>query len=265
VTRDRARKKTIRARVAASGEPYSVAARKLAAAGSPGGAPPGGEVIARAQNTLAAPSARIGLRVNTHIVRPERPERRRPGPAGRLARFTARAAWDRIASAVDATRLRDTFRHQAGAGYLEPAAGRYLIDYGGYAEMCIDGRHFGGQSGHLREARHRRRRPPRPADDPLGLLRLLLDPAPAHRADDEMVRGTLCRSVAVEAADAGLMVWIDDEHIRRIQVEDHAEAGRSSVSKVRTLELWDFGVPVDSLDWSRLPSLRPGGGRWPSG
>jgi hypothetical protein len=26
-----------------------------------------------------------------------------------------------------------------------------------------------------------------------------------------------------------------------------------------TLELWDFGVPVDSLDWSRLPSFRAEG------
>jgi hypothetical protein len=257
VTRDRARKKAIRARMAASGEPYSVAARRVATPASPGGAPPVREVIARAESTLAAPSARIEFRVDTHIVRPERQAQRRPGPAGRLARLAARAAWDRIVPGVDATRLRDAFFHQAGEGFAEPAAGRYLIDYGGYAEMYIDGRHFGGPSGDPLQARHRKHRPPKQAHDPLGLLRLLLGPADAHRADDEMLRGTLCRTIFVRAGEAELIVWIDDEHIRRIQAEDRAANGRSSVSKILTLELWDFGVPVDSLDWSRLPSIRP--------
>lgn len=257
MTRDRARKKAIRARMAASGEPYSVAARNLAAPASPRGAPPVREVIARAESTLAAPSARIELRVDTHIVRPERQERRGPGPAGRLARLAARTAWDRIAPGVDATRLRDAFLHQAGEGFLEPAAGRYLIDYGGYAEMRIDGRHFGGPSGHPLQARHRQRRPPGQAHDPLGLLRLLSGAADAQRAGDEMLRETLCRTIIVTAGETELMAWIDDEHIRRIQVEDRAAKGRSTVSKTLTLELWDFGVPVDSLDWSRLPSIRP--------
>ena len=72
-----------------------------------------------------------------------------------------------------------------------------------------------------------------------------------------MVRGTLCRTIIVTAGEAKLMAWIDDEHIRRIQVEDRAANGRSTVSKTLTLELWDFGVPVDSLDWLRLPSIRP--------
>jgi hypothetical protein len=257
VTRDRARKKAIRARMAASGEPYSVAARKLAAPASPGGAPPVREVIARAESTLAAPSARIELRVDTHIVRPQRQQRRRPGPAGRLARRAARAAWDRIAPGMDATRVRDAFLHQAGEGFVEPAAGRYLIDYGGYAEMCIDGRHFGGPSGHPLQPRHRQHRPPKQAHDPLGLLRLLLAATGAQPGDDEMLRGTLCRTIIVKAREAELMVWIDDEHIRRILVEDRAADGTSSVSKILTLELWDFGVSVDSLDWSRLPSIRP--------
>lgn len=51
-------------------------------------------------------------------------------------------------------------------------------------------------------------------------------------------------------------VWIDDEYIRRIQSEERASDEISSVSGRRRLELWDFGVPLDSLDWSRLPRLR---------
>ena len=65
------------------------------------------------------------------------------------------------------------FLHQVGEGFLEPAASRYLIDYGGYAEVLIDG-------------------------------------------------------------------------TRRI----------AQATKTETVELWDFGVPVDSLGWSRLPSFR---------
>ena len=45
MTRDRARKKAIRARMAASGEAYSVAARKLAATGPAGDAADVREII----------------------------------------------------------------------------------------------------------------------------------------------------------------------------------------------------------------------------
>jgi hypothetical protein len=55
------------------------------------------------------------------------------------------------------------------------------------------------------------------------------------------------------------MLWIDEEHIRRVRLEERASEKYSSVSKRRTLELWDFGVPADSLDWSRLPSFRTPG------
>ena len=54
VTRDRARKKSVRARMAASGEPYSVAARKLGRTGAAGEAARD-EVITRMEATLAAP------------------------------------------------------------------------------------------------------------------------------------------------------------------------------------------------------------------
>src|SRR5207248_7726587 len=78
------------------------------------------EVIARANSTLAAPSARIEFRVDTDIVRPEPPERQerpRPGPVGRLARRAAKAAWDRIAPGMDVADLREKFTHQVGEGF----------------------------------------------------------------------------------------------------------------------------------------------------
>ncbi len=45
-----------------------------------------------------------------------------------------------------------------------------------------------------------------------------------------------------------LTVWIDGTHVRRVRFEEE-EPSRSW-----EVELWDFGVPTDGLDWSRLPA-----------
>ena len=58
------------------------------------------------------------------------------GPPG-LVRFAARAALERVAPGWDGARLRDAFEHQLGAGFIEPAAGLYQVDFGGYAEMYM--------------------------------------------------------------------------------------------------------------------------------
>ena len=250
MTRDRARKKAIRARMAAGGEPYSVAARKLTTPAAPVTV---GEIVARTDSTLAAPSARIEFRVDMARREP-RPAPRTPGPIGRLVARSARAAWARFAG-EDAASLREAFAHPVAAGFIEPAAGRYQIDYGHYAVMYRDGQQFGGRSGTPLQARHRDRLAPE-TDTPLALLRRPHGATGARHVGDEPVRGTPCRVIAVTGAGpAELTVWIDDEHIRRIRREERAE----TISRTATLELWDFGVPVDALDWSRLPSLRPPG------
>jgi hypothetical protein len=253
VTRDRARKKAIRARMAADGEPYNVAARKLTNPSVPVSA---GEIIARTDATLAAPSARIEFRVD--LARTESgPAPRRPGPIGRLVARSARAALARFAG-EDAASLGEAFAHPVAAGFIEPAAARYLLDYGHYATMSVDGKRLGGRSGALVQGRHPDRHAPEPYSDPLVLLRLPHSATGARPVGDETLRGTPCRMIAVTTPDpAGLTVWIDDEHIRQVRYEELME----HVSRTTTLELWDFGVPVDSLDWSRLPSFRtPGQG-----
>ena len=154
--------------------------------------------------------------------------------------------------------LRGAFTRQVGEGLFEAAARRYQIDYGTYAQMYIDGKRFGGRPGHPVQARHRDHRPEQ-LRDPLGLLMLLQGTTDARHVRDERVRGTPCRVVAVRAGPAGLTVWVDDQHVRRIRFEEHASSGQTSVSRTVTLELWDFGVPADSLDWSRLPSFRTEG------
>ena len=58
------------------------------------------------------------------------------------------------------------------------------------------------------------------------------------------------------ADDDEFTVWIDSEHVRRFQAVERGSARFSRATTTETVELWDFGVPVDSLDWSRLPSFR---------
>jgi hypothetical protein len=210
-------------------------------------------VTACAGRTLAALSARISVRADTEFVLPERQRPSRTGPIGRLARLAAKAAWERIAPDMDIARLREAFKHQAGEGYVLPAAGRYLIDFGGYAEMYADGKRFGGPPGHPLPGRHRNHRARHPADDPLGLLRLLQGVTGSRYTGEEVLRGTRCQAFAVQAGPAEFTVWTDGVRIRRIQSEEHASQGDTSVSKRRTIELWDFGTAVDSLDWSHLP------------
>lgn len=45
-------------------------------------------------------------------------------------------------------------------------------------------------------------------------------------------------------------VWTDERFIRRVQII------RDEPRKQLTLELWDFDVATDDLDWSRLPTFK---------
>jgi hypothetical protein len=262
VTRDRARKKAIRRRMAASGEPYNVAARSL-----PEPAPlidlpelaPANDaatvraIIACAATTLAEPSARMEFRTDWEFA--ARPGRRPSGLAGRLVRRAARAAWARVAPDTDIASLRETFAHQVAVGYLEPARDRYLMNSGAYAEMRVDGTHFGGLPGAPLQRRPQSRAGAGGPEEPLELLRLLQAATGARFTGEAVLHGTACRLAAVTADSAQLAVWADDQHIRRIQRAYSVPGEQGSTTKSLTLDLWDFGVPVDGLDWSRLPSF----------
>jgi hypothetical protein len=274
VTRDRARKKAIRARMSASGEPYSVAARKLDATPPPGDAIVD-EVIARVNATLAASSAWFEYRRDTDSALPERAERReqehaerrdqrqrpRPGPVGRLASRAARTVWDRFSPEVSPAafggKLRESFLHHAGAGFAEPSADRYQVDYGGYAQLYAGGQLWGGPSGAPMRAGNRSRAT-EPVSDLLVLLRLLRGVTHARYTGEQTLRETPCRIATVQASADAYLVWIDDEHVRRIQYERHGGSRHGgSWTVTTTFELWDFGVPAGSLDWSHFPRFRP--------
>jgi hypothetical protein len=274
--------------MAATGEPYSVAARALDAAGAAAaepmaagggvGAPAsaeaaaagestadsGGvltEVIACANRTLATSSARIEIRADTDLGRDpvpalRRPLRRRPGLLGRLTRRAAKAALERVAPGTAPAELGDLFLHQFGAGFIDLAGGRYLIDYGGWAQALVDGRRFSGLSGEPLGPRYENRPGRSRRDDPLDALGRLQSATAARWVGQERVRWTTCRVAAATAGQAEYTVWVDGTRIQRFQTVERGSGRSARATKTETVELWDFGVPVDSLDWSRLPNFR---------
>ncbi len=122
--------------------------------------------------------------------------------------------------------------------------------------MLVDGRRFGGLSGEplgpryeLRPHRYRR-------DDLLDALRKLQRATAARWAGTEQVRWTTCRVVAAAVDDGEFTVWLDGQRIQRFQAVERGSGRSALATKTETVELWDFGVPVDELDWSRLPAFR---------
>ena len=265
MTQDRARKKATRARMAASGEPYSVAARRLAGADPAGDAAAVAEVMACLDRTLAAPSARIEYRADLEFL----PKDLTPGV--QLVSDAVRSAWERVVPEGIRTWLREASSHQVAAGIIEPAAGRYQMTYrGGHpSKVYVNGEHFYGYDGAPLADRNKDDSPVLNRDDPLSWLRLLLSATEARSAGDEILRGTPCRKVILskippeiragfqlsghpKEEPAEFTVWIDEEHIRRVQAE-LILSDKSGV-ETKTLELWDFGVPAGSLDWTRFPA-----------
>jgi hypothetical protein len=292
--------------MAATGEPYSVAARALDAAAEPmadaadaaepaepapaaaaepaepaaaagpiaaaaGAAEPTSdsagaltEVMACANRTLAASSARIEIRTDTDLVRDpvpalRRPLRLRPGLTGRLTRRAARSALGRIVPGADPAELRDHFLHQFGAGFIDFADARYLVDFGGYAQALVDGRRFGGLSGEPLGPRYEIRPYKFRRDDPLDALRKLQSATAARWAGHERVRWTTCRVVTAAVGEDEFTVWIDGRHVQRFQTVERGSDRYPLAARTETVELWEFGVPVDELDWSRLPTFRTPG------
>jgi hypothetical protein len=269
VTKDRARKQPIRARMAASAEPYSVAARHLAGFRAAGGSM-AEQVVACARATVDEPGARMRIRLVIDlpwVQAAETPREQRRGGAQGLAR--------RLLGSL----LR-TGTHIAGEGLAEPAARRYMIDAGFGGFVCREGAVDQGRHGW-------RVPPPRRLSDQVTVMHwlwplwALTGAVTARAAGTEAVRGAACQLLIVEAdlgraaeaggagwpasfgpgpdapATAALTVWIDEQHVRRVRFSPPArgEAGPEPADRVATVEveLWDFGTSVAHLDWSRFP------------
>jgi hypothetical protein len=242
--------------MAASGEPYSVAARKLGGTGGAGHAARD-EVIARVEATLAAPSARYEVRMQMTADPVTAPARdgHRHGPFRRLAGASVTAAWDRIVPGQARARLRTASRGIA-RGIIEPSARRFQ-----HHQVRQDY----GMPGMLMALRPSEVDPAPDAygaagQDPLELLTRLRPVTAARYAGEETVRGARCRKITITASGttAVLTAWTDGEHVRQIQAVTPKTTQRLAVTVLATTtvtaQLWDFGVPADSMDW---PPLSP--------
>jgi hypothetical protein len=254
VTRDRARKKAVRAQMAASGEPYSAAARKLGRAGAAGEAARD-EVIARVEAALAAGSARVEVRKEITAGLAAAPARDRRGPFRRLAGAAVRGGWDHV--------VPEQARTLAGSamGIIEPSARQFQYIVLKQHHSALAQVAFGLDMALGLDAGPAPSAYSAPREDPLELLVRLRPVTAASYAGEEAVRGALCRKIAVTAGGtpAELTVWVDDEHVRQIQAVTAAKVKRIAVTVVATTmvtaQLWDFGVPVDSMDWRRPSAL----------
>jgi len=210
---DRARKRSVRARMAAGGVPDSVAAAEAAQ----------DEVSIRVRATLAEASARLEARKET-----------------------------RVSLAL----LRTTFSESA-LGVIEPSARRfqYIVfkqHNSSLAQMLL-GLHVDpvldtGPVYDLYSAGL--------GEGPLELLIRLQSVTAARYAGEEMVRGARCRKIAVTVGGIAdtLTIWVDRKHVRQIQAVTPTVKPVAVVlaaTTTVTVQLWDFGVPVDSMDWDR--------------
>jgi len=247
------------------------------AAGSAGGQAAVREVIARLDRTLAASSVRVELRYGSKdpplvLDVPPAPADYEPGLVERLVSRGARRAWEHAVPEKWRVWWREMEASLVTAGFAEPAAGRYQLSDGKRATICAGGEHYTAAPGRPLPEGRQDAAAARPQNDPLALLRLLGGVTAARYTGEETLRGTPCRTVVLgkvvrerrlarlpavsEEADnpAEFTAWIDEHHIRQIET-DAFSSKYSSVTDI--LELWDFGVPVDSLDWTRFPG-RPG-------
>jgi hypothetical protein len=122
--------------------------------------------------------------------------------------------------------------------------------------VLVDGRRFSGLSGEPLGPRYENQPGRSGRNEPLDALTRLQSATAARWVGEERVRWTPCRVAAATVGQAEYTVWIDGTRIQRFQTVERGSGRSARATRTETVELWDFGVPVDSLDWSRLPTFR---------
>lgn len=216
--------------------------------------------------SIDAGTARVALHAENKWQWPSVADLPGSGPVQASVRIAGRAAGRVLKLAVKDF----DFGRLEGEGVLDIVGRRWMLDFGSYAQLRTDGKLWHGRSGRLlstlpSEATR--------ASDPLWLWDLLAAVTAADAAGLEMLGGDLCTHLDVitnlarvseatpddvplpggfnrfEQLEAlPVAVWLCGGQIRRIRF-DHGFT-------VDTLDFWDFGVSVNSYDWSRLPTFR---------
>ena len=228
------------------------------------------QVVECAQRTLAVESARIELVQELEFSLPERDQR--PRRRGGLLRPLIEWAGD-VGTRAFERWANDRMGELRYEGFIEPSRRMYMHSAGSWSELYADGVRWGGRAGTplamLNPSPHRGS-----ALDLWWLLDGLRGTIEARAEAEESVRGAPCRRLAARvdlarasaAAGGGLRpptverfeellalpldVWIDGTHVRRVRYGNWIGHGKGALA----LELWDFGVSTDHLDWSRLPA-----------
>ncbi len=234
-----------------------------------GGADPAGAVLACVARSLAAASAKVKWREDWDFasLAPVGRRRRSGGvlaPVLHVGGRLVKATWKRAMHRLQAG-------HLVGEGVLEPASGRYMIGSDSFAQLYDGKQVFTGRPG--RALATLEPFPPviRRADV-LWTLRVLSGITDAEVDGEDVLRGTTCTRMSVHidlakasgASAEGLRspavdrfeqllalpatVWIDGEYVRRVAIQ-------GVESRDVSLELWDYGVATDDLDWARLPTF----------
>lgn len=225
------------------------------------------EVLSCAAQTLLAASVKVVWREDWAFHPPEDVRRRRGGllaPLLIVGIRLAKAAWKRATRDVHPG-------HLVAVGILEPRTGRYMIDFGSFAQLYDGTQMFGGRSGRRLATLDPFRELRRP--DVCWALHALLGTTHAVLEGEDALHGTPCARMGVRidltkasaANRNGLRspvfelreqsralpatVWIDGKHVRRVDFP-------GIESRDLSLELWDYGVPTDDVDWSRLPTFK---------
>jgi hypothetical protein len=103
-----------------------------------------------------------------------------------------------------------------------------------------------------------------PQQDPLELLMRLRSVTAGRYAGDETIPSrTAARSPStVSGTTAVFTVWVDNEYVWQIQAVTLETREQVVVivlaTTTVTAQLWDFGVPIDPMDWPALPRALTG-------
>jgi hypothetical protein len=224
-------------------------------------------ILTALEQAVAAGSARISWSTDASWSFPATPAPER-GPVSTAALGVAKAAGKAIGGGLVklVSRGRDPW-HLNGEGVLDLTGRRFMVDYDSYAVLQVRAQEWSGRSGRslstlAASAPH--------IPSPLWLVDLVAGVKEAEDRGTEQVDGQAWRHLLavtdLAAASARrpegmaspareryeellalpLEVWLQDGHLRRLRfvVDERTD----------TVTFTDFGVPVDGLDWSRLPA-----------
>jgi hypothetical protein len=226
-------------------------------------------VSACVQRTLDAPSVRVRYRYDLELPGVTDEDRRQ-------ARGL-RGLWRRGVG-----NFFNLLMHSAFAGFAEPAAGQYLVEHRGYAQLFADGRLYRGRAGRPLTALTPERPGDADVDRNLFWPLWVLSGATGARFDGSETPGRryIVQADLDQAAAArnltgdwpvhfvkdpppphppAFTVWTDGQYVRGVRFAKQAGNDITSdldgYGALTQLELWDFGVSVAHLDWSRLPDF----------